>query len=150
MGHSHTRYLYHFVWSTKYREQWITPNIEPELYAYLTSLLQKNKGHVFAINGMPDHVHIIAELKGEPSVSKVIRDAKTYSSGWFKRRSGRAAFYWQTGYSGFTISPSQLDKAVNYVRKQKAHHRKAGFDFVAEMKMLCKLHGVKFDSNMLD
>ncbi|MGI8906493.1 MAG: IS200/IS605 family transposase [Candidatus Sumerlaeaceae bacterium] len=150
MGHSHTRYLYHFVWSTKHREPWITNDVEAQVYAYVTALLIKSNAHVFAINGMPDHVHAIVELRAEPSVGRVVKDAKAYSSGWFKRRFGRSAFAWQTGYGGFTISTSQLDKAIGYVQRQKVHHRKTGFDFAEEMKMLCKLHGVEFDSKMLE
>lgn len=150
MSHSHTKYLCHFTWSTRSREARIDPSIEGEVYAYRTNLFQKHSDHVFAINAMSDHVHVIAQLKGEPSAAKVIKDAKSYSSGWFKRRFGRAAFFWQRGFAGFSISQSQLDKAVNYVRGQKAHHEKKGFTFVEELKTLCKLHGVKFDESMLD
>src|SRR5687767_7733407 len=81
MAHSYTRLLYHLVWSTKHRDQWITEATEAEVHAYVRKLIEKNAFDVFAINGMQDHVHVIAQLKPNAAVAKVIQDTKAYSSG---------------------------------------------------------------------
>jgi putative transposase len=33
-----------------------------------------------------------------------------------------AGFYWQEGYGVFSISPWDLERVIEYVRNQKAHH----------------------------
>ena len=35
----------------------------------------------------------------------------------------RTKFSWGRGYAAFSVSESQLDKVINYIKKQKEHHR---------------------------
>ncbi|MEM7394600.1 MAG: transposase, partial [Verrucomicrobiota bacterium] len=44
-------------------------------------------------------------------------------SRWFNTTfAPRPRFAWQNGYGWFSISPADVDTAVDYIRKQKEHH----------------------------
>ena len=51
-------------------------------------------------------------------------------------------FFWQRGYDAFSVSPSQLDAVLNYVKTQE-HHRTRTFQ--DEYRELLRKHGVEFD-----
>jgi putative transposase len=147
MGHTHSRLLYHIIWGTRNREPWLGPNIQTELYAYLARLLEKNGAFVYKIDGMEDHVHCVCQLRTSPSVAKVVKDAKSYSTGWIKRRFGLSRFAWQEGYGPFTVSASQLQSVIDYVRNQKEHHRTKSFE--EEYIDFLRKHGLEIDPESL-
>ena len=49
----------------------------------------------------------------------------------------------QRGYGAFSVSPSQLDTLVQYVKAQQEHHRTRTFQ--EEYRELLRRHGVDFD-----
>ena len=49
-------------------------------------------------------------------------------------------FKWQEGYSGFTVSLSNLESVKRYIDRQEEHHRK--MDFATEWKLLLEKHGI--------
>jgi REP element-mobilizing transposase RayT len=62
MAGTYTKLFYHIVFSTKNRERFITPTIEDELHKYISGVVRGIGGTIVEINGMPDHVHILAIL----------------------------------------------------------------------------------------
>jgi len=53
-------------------------------------------------------------------------------------------FGWQTGYSAFSVSESQLEKVASYILNQKQHHKK--MTFAEEYDAFLKFNGWKLDS----
>ena len=58
MSQSLSCVLIHLVFSTKHRQPLITPEIEPELYAYMGGIFRELKCPMLAGNGTEDHVHL--------------------------------------------------------------------------------------------
>ncbi|MCC6170258.1 MAG: transposase [Caldilineaceae bacterium] len=54
------RLFYHLVWTTKQREPWLTPEVEPVIHDLLRAKAIGLGATVFALNGTVDHVHHIA------------------------------------------------------------------------------------------
>ena len=56
-------------------------------------------------------------------------------------------FGWQVKYGAFSVSVSQLDKIIQYIKNQKEHHRQMTFqeEFIA----LLKKHRVEYDERYL-
>ncbi|MBB6049071.1 transposase [Armatimonas rosea] len=48
----------HFVWATRDRLPFVTPEIERRLYRMMEAKVRELGCRVAAINGMPDHVHL--------------------------------------------------------------------------------------------
>ena len=148
MSHTYTNLLYHIVYSTKDRHPWLDATILSRMCEYLGGAIRDEGGIALLINGMPDHIHILAKLRQDKAVSDVVRDIKANSSGWVHREFPECSqFEWQTGYGAFTVSVSQLEKVREYIRNQVEHHRRMSFreEFVGFLKA----HGVEFDERYL-
>ena len=148
MAGTYTKLCYHIVFSTKSRAGYITPAIEDELHNYLGGIVHGIGGLSVEVNGMSDHVHMLAILPPKIAVSDALRVIKTNSSKWVREsKRDLAMFGWQDGYAAFTVSRSQVDSAAAYLRQQKAHHARR--DFQAEFLELLEKHGVEYDPRYL-
>lgn len=146
MAHSYTNLLYHIVFATKERRSWLKPPIAGRLHAYLGGGIRDEGGTALAVNGTPDHVHILARLRQDKALSDVVRSIKANASKWMHRTfDSQASFAWQTGYGAFTVSESQLEKVRRYILDQEVHHRKTTFE--EEFVALLRAHGISFDPN---
>ena len=117
------RLFYHIVWTTEDRYSWITANIEDFAYRVLTSNCEEKGGQVFAINGMPDHIHVVVSIPPSISVASFVRDIKEASSSAICTEFDMP-FAWQQGYGVFSVSERTLKGAIEYVLRQKEYHRK--------------------------
>jgi REP element-mobilizing transposase RayT len=148
MGSSYCNLLYHIVFSTKRREPWLTAEICSRTHEYLGGAIRNEEGIAMIINGTADHVHILAKLRQDKAISKLIGELKANSSGWISRTfEDCAGFAWQEGYGAFTVSQSQLFKVHRYIEKQEEHHRCVSF--LEEFKVLLKAHDLPFDERYL-
>jgi REP element-mobilizing transposase RayT len=143
---SYTNLLYHIVYATKGRAPLITSTLKPHLHQYLGGTVRGLGGVPIEINGVEDHVHLLVRLKPVISVSDFLRELKSTSSGWAKRKT-KGRFAWQARYGAFTVSESQVDRVRLYIRNQEEHHRKVSFD--DEFKALLLAHQIEFDEDHL-
>jgi REP element-mobilizing transposase RayT len=146
MSHTYTNLITHNVFSTKEREKSITDEIKPELHAYLGGLVKELKGKPIKINGMEDHVHLLATLPPTVSTSDAMRFIKANSSKWVSKKFNRP-FEWQQGYGAFSVSRSGMDLVVKYIENQVEHHEKRNFR--AEFLLLLKKYDVEFEEQYL-
>ena len=107
MAGTYTKLFYHIVFSTKHRSELITPAIELELHKYIAGIVRGIDGSCVEINGMPDHVHLLAILPPKIALSDALREIKANSSKWVhETKPDLAKFGWQDGYAAFTVSKS--------------------------------------------
>ena len=133
----------HIVFSTKNRQPFIRDDIAPELFAYLAKVLYDEcKSPAKIIGGIEDHIHLLINLSRSWTMADVVEAIKTSSSKWMKTK-GAKMFSWQAGYSAFSVSSSNVDVVVNYIRNQKEHHRKSVYQ--DELRGLLKKHAVEYD-----
>jgi len=118
------RTYYHIVWATKNREALITPQNEPRLYGYIVNKAAELGVYVYTINGWIDHVHVVAAIPPKEAVAHVVKTLKGASSHDLNQQyAPNALFAWQRGYGVLSLGSRQLADAVEYVRRQKEHHR---------------------------
>lgn len=148
MPRSYTNLIYHIVFSTKERRRSITAARKERLYEYIGGIIRGLGGILLAINGMEDHVHILVKLRPDKSLSDVLRDLKSNSSGWMHDVFPDAAdFSWQNGYGAFTVSTSAVKSVEKYIAEQEIHH--SSFNFEEEFKVLLRKHEIEFDVKYL-
>lgn len=148
MPHSYVNLIYHLVFSTKDRQPLITEEAQARLHEYIGGMLRRQGGIALAVNGMPDHIHVLAKLRQDKALSDVLRDLKAGASGWMHEVFPSAQqFAWQNGYGAFTVSASQVESVRNYIAHQSEHHRKRTFqeEFIA----LLRAHEIEFDEKYL-
>ena len=128
MGDSYTNLLYHIVFSTKDRRPLITPDYEVRLYDYIGGTIRSLGGISLEVNGVEDHVHVLAKLRPDRALSDVLRKLKANASGWMHRVfPALEDFTWQRGYGAFTVSQSSVNEVREYIAPQKVHHQKISF-----------------------
>jgi len=131
------------VFSTRNRTQLIR---DPKaLWAYIRGIARNCKFDLLAVDGTVDHVHVLLALPANRNLADVMRDIKANSSRHMRELGVR--FVWQDGYSGISVSPSQLNTVRRYVANQEQHHRKQSFE--EELVMLLERAGVQFDRSEL-
>ncbi|TVQ32566.1 MAG: IS200/IS605 family transposase [Phycisphaeraceae bacterium] len=109
MPSAYTQNFYHAVFSAKHRANIITPEIETRLYPFIRGVLDDLRCTLLAINGMPDHVHLLIRYRADLSHSEVLRHVKGRSSKWMNETLLLPdRFSWQQGYGGFTVSKSAV------------------------------------------
>ena len=88
----------HVIFSTRNREPFITPEIEPELFAYIGGILKNNESRLIGAGGTADHVHLLISQSKNVALSYLMKDVKKDSSLWIKTK-GREfrSFHWQDG-----------------------------------------------------
>ncbi|MEI6779384.1 MAG: IS200/IS605 family transposase [Verrucomicrobiota bacterium] len=119
MPQSLSRILIHLVFSTKNRERVLTRAIQTELHPYLAGTLDNIECPSLQAGGVEDHVHLFFGLSRTRTVADVVETVKTSSSKWIKTKGAEfAGFHWQSGYGAFSVSQSDADAVVAYIRNQ--------------------------------
>ena len=115
--------FYHFVWGTKKREPLLSADTEASVYELLRGKSVGLGATVFALNGMPDHVHLVAAVPPSIAVSDFIGQVKGVASAKFNQTRRRdLPLYWQEEYGVFSFHQKVLPNFVSYVTLQKQHH----------------------------
>jgi REP element-mobilizing transposase RayT len=137
MPNTFTQLYIQVVFTVKGRESLIGNKWEDELHKYICGIVNGNKQKVYAINGMPDHIHILLSIKPDIALSDLMRDIKASSSKWInEKKLVVGKFQWQEGFGAFSYSQSQIDNVINYIKNQKEHHSKKSFkeEYIAMLK----------------
>lgn len=133
-----------YVFAVKGRENLIRPAFESEIYKYIAGIVSGKGQKSLAVNGMPDHIHVLVGLKPVMRISDLVRDIKNNSSkfinerGWLKQK-----FNWQEGYGAFSYSESNYGKVIDYIKDQKRHHQARSFR--QEYLLLLKKFNISFE-----
>jgi len=145
---TYTQILYQIVFGTKSNEQTMIEPGQKALYKYIWGILKNKKCHLYRINGVEDHLHIVTHIHPTVALAYLIKDIKIASSEYIKTENLFPNFKgWQDGYGSFTYSISAKDDLIEYVKNQKEHHKKVNFrdEYIA----LLKEHGIEFDEKFL-
>ena len=114
----------HLVWATWDRMMWIEPAIERRIYRMIVSATRNLGCITLAINGMPDHVHLLIKFPTTSTIAEIVKGAKGTSSRSINRFNLTDDYFqWGKGYGAFSVSQWDTDKIVNYIRRQKEHHQ---------------------------
>jgi putative transposase len=142
MPHTYVSDLVHCVFSTKNRRNLIKPEIQPDLWAFLGGVANKNGFKALIVGGTQNHVHVLLSLPATMPLAKAMQLIKGASSHWMNEYHARN-FAWQQGYGAFTVGISQKADTIAYIRSQPEHHRKRSFEdeFIAFLKK----HNVDYD-----
>ncbi len=133
MGNRKLVMYVHFIWSTLDGHPWVSNEIERPVYRCIVNQIHKTGCEVLAINGVPDHIHLVVKLRSTVQVALLIKQAKGVSAKLINDHlDGQGRFRWRSGYGAFTISRWDLPMIINYVKKQKSHHAEGSLNDVFE------------------
>ena len=153
MPQSLSNVLLHLLYSTKNREKYLTDTrLRNELYAYTSSALSSMGCNCIIADGTTDHIHIFFAMSRTESISDVVKHTKKETSKWLKTKSLDydpllSKFAWQSGYGIFSVSASQKNKVVSYIKGQEKHHKT--ITFKEELLSFLKKYEIEYDEKYL-
>ena len=122
----------------------LTPELRARLFPYMGGIIRQLGGVALLINGVTDHVHMLASLPATAAPSEFVGKLKANSSKWVHVNfPDLRVFGWQLGYSVFSVSVSQKQGVLDYIAGQEEHHRKVSFQ--EELISFLKKHEVEYD-----
>lgn len=137
---SYIRMWVHLVFATKNREPLLPKEIRYKVQDHIIENCKEKSIYLQTINGDIDHLHCLVSLGREQSISKVMQLIKGESSFWInKHQLTVTPFMWQDDYFAVSVSESNLQTVINYIKNQEIHHAKKSFD--DEVKEFEKLYG---------
>jgi putative transposase len=148
MAHTFTSLHAHLIFSTKERKPFLTSELRDRLFPYMGGIIREMKGVALIVNGVEDHVHILAGMPSTIAVSDFMRDLKSNSSSGVKETfAAHRDFGWQTGYAAFNVSKSAIEDVRTYIARQEEHHCRMSFK--EELIALLKKHEITYDERFV-
>ena len=148
MGSTFLSLHYHIIFSTKERRPWMVPTWRVRMHEYIGGTIRGLGGVPEAVGGVEDHVHLLLGLRATHTLADVVREVKKAATTWVRDERLEAAFCWQEGYAGFTVSPSVRSQVKGYIGRQEGHHRRR--TYADELTMLLKKAGIEYDPKYLE
>jgi putative transposase len=148
MSQSLSKIFVHFTFHVKGNRSLIPESLQDKLYAYIGKVIKNHESIPIAINGMPNHIHILCVVSKNISSAKLMLEIKASSSKWIKTKSSLLSnFSWQAGYGAFSVSPSIHDVTKKYIENQKTHHKKVSYK--QEYLELLNDYGIDYNEKYL-
>jgi putative transposase len=145
---TYTQVYYHIVFSTQERAPVLKADHREALFKYVWGILKNKESHLYRINGVEDHIHILTSLHPTKCLSDLVKDIKTSSSKWIKENGVFPSFtHWQDGYGAFTVGHADKNEVIEYIKNQEEHHRRISFR--DELRGMLEKFGVHCDEKYL-
>ncbi|MFY9225828.1 MAG: IS200/IS605 family transposase [Blastocatellia bacterium] len=148
MPQSLVKLLVHIVFSTKYRRNLITPEVEPELFALMSKIIKSKDARLIIANGTANHVHLLVSHSKNIALSLLVAEVKRQTSRWIKTKGIEFRdFHWQDGYGAFSIGESAVPIVKGYIERQKEKHRRQVFE--KEYILFLKKYKIEYEQDYL-
>lgn len=128
MSSTFSQIYIHVIFAVKGRRSLIKSEWETELHKYITGIITNKGQKLLAINGMPDHIHILIGMRPSCCLSDLVREIKKSSNNYINEYLLKdRKFLWQEGFGAFSHCPDSKDKVIHYILNQKEHHKRNSF-----------------------
>ena len=95
---TYTQIIYHIVFSTKDRRPALAAGRREDLFRYVWGITKKLDCPLFRINGVEDHIHLLASVHPTVALADFVKTIKTGTSRWIKQGRVFPQFtHWQEG-----------------------------------------------------
>ena len=121
---------YHIIWSTKYRNKWMTVALEDEIKQILHDIAAENGFCIEHLEiGLDDHVHLLISAPPKLSVTAMVKCLKgTSSFRLFRLHPELKHFYWSDkdrhiwlpSYFVESIGTTNSDAVAKYIDEQRS------------------------------
>jgi len=146
---TYTQLIYQIVFSTKNRRPVLQKEKRDDLFKYIWGIMKNKNCHLYRINGVKDHLHIITHIHPSLPIAGLVKDIKLSSGNFIRKKNLFAGFEgWQSGYAAFTYKIDAVDNLIEYVKNQEEHHKFVSYR--EELINLLNEHKIEFDERYLN
>ena len=144
MAQSLCKIYLHIIFHIKTTSPLVEDEHLPRLHQYIGALVNTTGCQALCVGGTGNHVHALLMFSKTETVAHIIEEMKRNSSRWIKTLSPKyEKFTWQGGYGVFSVSQSQVDTVIAYIRNQVEHHKKQSFR--DEYLEFLRLYKIEYD-----
>ena len=116
------------MWSTKELLPVLSEELRKELFLFLKQNVDGKFFTIDCISGTEDHIHCLALLPPETSVSKLIFILREQSKDYINKNNLLTEkLLWSDDYIAVSISESMIDKMRTYIKTQSDIHKTKSF-----------------------
>lgn len=121
---SYAQLRYHIVTATKEHKPHLVGEVEHVARAMLVQSAREQGAKVFQLGGISDHMHLVAHVPRQIALSDFVQNIKR-ASAWAVNQENlvKGGFEWAEGYAAISLSSDKLSEVIEYVAKQKDHHK---------------------------
>lgn len=114
----------HIVISTAYRYPYLSGDVRNACHGHLNDILRELMVYPIAIDGLPDHVHLLIKYKSSSPLADIVKTIKG-KSGYLLNRSLSTpiTFRWSKGYFVASVSPGDVPRIQSYILDQEKTHQ---------------------------
>lgn len=128
MPNTYCQLFVHYVFAVQNRQSLIQPEWKEQLHQYLNGIVVKHQHHLFAVNSVANHLHLLVSMNPNQSASELMYNLKRSSSLWINdSKFVSRKFSWQEGFGAFSYGKSQISTIIHYIQNQERHHQKQSF-----------------------
>lgn len=136
------------VFAVKGRKSLIHPIWEQRLYRSIAVAVSYKECKLIAINGTPDHIHLLVSLRPACCLSDLVRELKKQSNRFVNNNKlTPQKFEWQEGYGAFSHGYESINRVKKSIANQKRYHRRSFFK--NEYKLFLDKFDVKYEEKYL-
>ena len=144
MAQSLCKVYLHVVFHIKTTSPVVKDEHLEQLHSYIGALVNTTGCQVLRVGGTGNHIHALMLFSRIETIAHVVEEMKRNSSRWIKTLSTHyEKFAWQGGYGVFSVSQSQVDTVVAYIKNQAEHHKKQSFN--DEYLEFLRLYQIEYD-----
>jgi putative transposase len=116
------------VFATKDRLPLLLKEKQGIIHQHIIDNCRKKGIFLQAINGYTEHIHCLISLGKQQNIADVAQLIKGESSFWINTNQILPKkLTWQDDYFAVSVSESQVEKVVQYIKNQHIHHAKKNF-----------------------
>jgi putative transposase len=116
------------VFATKDRLPLLLKEKQGIIHQHIIDNCRKKEIFLQAINGYTEHIHCLISLGKQQNIADVAQLIKGESSYWINTNHILPQkLTWQDDYFAVSVSESQVEKVVQYIKNQHIHHAKKSF-----------------------
>ncbi|RXK80565.1 transposase [Filimonas effusa] len=113
----------HALWAIKDDQSLLPLSIRKVLFTFIQKEAVANGIQLLAINGPADHVHCLFKLMPFQHVSGIVKQLKETTAEWLNNNKLlQHPFEWDEAFAVYSVSPTTIDKATDYIVKQEQYH----------------------------
>ena len=117
---SYRQYLYHLLIRAKDSFPTINQDHVGQLYSYISGIVKNKNRHLYWVNGVENHIHILTDIHASIASADFMKDLKVSTSVRMKKSKLFPLFKgWSDGYASFTCSYRDLEILVEYIKNQQ-------------------------------
>ena len=125
---------YHIIWGTKYRNKWMTTDLEDEIKQILHDIAAEKGFSIDHVEiGLDDHVHLLVSAPPKISVTVIVKCLKgTSAFRLFRKHPELKEFYWlksdrhiwSPSYFVESIGSTNSDAVARYIDDQQKREQR--------------------------